>query len=346
MRAGIGSRPWVGLDLGSYSVKVVAAQGTVAGPRHRSAEVPLPGFDDGGDATHAADVVARAISEAFSRIDVSPRAARGISVGVSGPDVIVKQITLPLLDESEVGPALRFEARKHLPFDPQTMVIDFQTLGRYPSERKLDVLLAAVARDHLDRHLEPLRLLGIEPEIVDATPLALANAVAQDPDLATDAQVLLDLGNHSSHLTISQRGQPFFARRFDFGGRHFTRAVAADGRIPFAEAEEWKLAIGGDEPGLRVDWESPEFQAIQESLRRDLADELLRSFAFYRTQAQLLTLPRLWISGGSSRLPGIATRLGDMLNVPVLLLDPLNGSATRGAGPQFAQAYGLTLRAS
>ncbi|TMQ70264.1 MAG: hypothetical protein E6K80_09020, partial [Candidatus Eisenbacteria bacterium] len=283
MRAGIGSRPWVGLDLGTYSVKAVAAQGAVGGPRFRAAEVPLMGLDDQPDRSPPADLVARLVSDALGQIDLSPRAARGLSVSVSGPDVIVKQITLPLLDESEVGPALRFEARKHLPFDPQTMVIDFQVLGRYPSERKLDILLAAVARDHLERHLEPLRLLGIDPEIVDAAPLALANAIAEDPDLGEDAHVLLDLGNHSSHLTIYQRGQPFFARRFDYGGRHLTRAVAADGRIPFHEAEEWKLVVSGDQPGLRVDWESPEFQAIQESLRRDLVDELLRSFAFYRT---------------------------------------------------------------
>src|SRR5689334_16559125 len=200
MRAGIGARPWVGLDLGTYSVKVVAAQGAVGGPRFRAAEVPLMGLEDQPDRLPPADLVARRISEALERIDLSPRGNRGLSISVSGPDVIVKQISLPLLDESEVGPALRFEARKHLPFDPQTMVIDFQILGRYPSERKLDILLAAVARDHLESHLEPLRLLGIDPEIVDAAPLALANAVAEDPDLDSEAHVLLDIGNNSSHL--------------------------------------------------------------------------------------------------------------------------------------------------
>lgn len=340
----MGSRPWVGLDLGTYSVKVVAAHGSVGGPRYRAAELPLADSLEQGQSPPA-ESVAHVISGAFEALGLSPRSARGVSIGVSGPAVIVKQISLPLLDESEVGPALRFEARKHLPFDPQTMVIDFQILGRYPSERRVDILLAAVAREHLDRQLQPLGMLGIEPEIVDATPLALANAVGKDPDLADDASVLLDLGNHSSHLTIYQRGQPFFARRFDFGGHHLTRAIAVEGRIPLSEAEEWKLAVGSDQPGLRIDWEAPEFQVIHESLRRELVDEVLRSFAFYRTQAHLPTLPRLWLSGGSARLPGLAQRLGEMLNVPVLLFDPLNGTAGAG-GPQFAQAYGLTLRGS
>ena len=346
MRAGLGSRPWVGLDLGTYSIKVVSAQGAVGGTRLRAAEVPLGGPADQPDRP-SADAVARAISEGFSRLGLSPR-GRGISVGVSGSDVIVKQITLPLLDESEVGPALRFEARKHLPFDPQTMVIDYQVLGRYPSERKLDILLAAVARDHLERHMEPLRMLGLDPEIVDAAPLALANAVVQEADLGPDAHVLLDLGCSSSHLTIYQRGQPFFARRFDFGGRNLTRAIATDTRVPFAEAEEWKLAVGGDRPGLRVDWDTPEMQAIEECLRREMVEELIRSFAFYRTQAHLPGLPRIWVSGGTARLPGLSNRLGEMIGVPVVLFDPLgNGSAGPGeSGPQFAQAFGLTLSAA
>ena len=158
--------------------------------------------------------------------------------------------------------------------------------------------------------------------------------------------MLLDIGHGSSHLTIYQRGQPFFARRFDFGGRSLTRAIAADSRVPYAEAEEWKVAVGGDEPGLRVNWEAPEMQSIQECLRRELVEELHRSFAFYRTQAQLSGLQRIWISGGSSRLPELPQRLGDMLGIPVLLFDPLDDGNTgrERRGPQFAQAFGLTSR--
>ncbi|HET9325591.1 MAG TPA: pilus assembly protein PilM, partial [Candidatus Eisenbacteria bacterium] len=180
IRPTIGSRPWVGLDLGTYSVKVVAAYGAVGGPRYRAIEALMPGADQAGPSE---ETLAHAVSGALEGLGLSPRSARGVSVSVSGPGVIVKQISLPLLDESEVGPALRFEARKHLPFDPQTMVIDFQILGRYPSERRVDLLLAAVPREHLERHLKPLGLLGIEPEVVDAAPLALANAVGKDPDL-------------------------------------------------------------------------------------------------------------------------------------------------------------------
>src|SRR5262249_57474803 len=108
-------------------------------------------------------------------------------------------------------------------------------------------------------------------------------------------------------------------------------------------------AAGSEEAGLRVDWSSGEMQAISDCLRRDLVEELLRSFAFYRTIGHLPDPLRLWISGGSARLPGFAIRLSDLLGSPVILFNPLgNGAESEDgattAGPQFAQAYGLALR--
>ena len=99
-----------------------------------------------------------------------------------------------------------------------------------------------------------------------------------------------------------------------------------------------------------VDWESPELRAVSESLRHELVDELRRSFAFYRTQGRLPDPLKLWISGGSARLPGLAAHLGEMLGSPVLLFDPITSASGAGrgaansAGPQFAEAFGLALR--
>jgi len=345
MRAGIRSRPWAGIDIGSFSVKLLLAHG---GGRFTAVEEILPPAGDA--APRPPDVIARAITSALSRIGTGPRGLRGVSLGISGSDVIVKQIHLPLLDDDEVGPALRFEARKHLPFDPQTMVIDFQVLNRLPSQKRLDVLVAAVPRERLEKVIAPLNHLDLEADIVDATPLALSNALTHGEELGSGAWVLLDIGHQSSHLTLYQRGEPYFSRRLDFGGRTITQAIATGTRVPLEEAEEWKLAAGSDEPGFRVDWNSREMQAVLESLRTDLAEELRRSFAFYRTLGQLPDPMRIWLSGGSARLPGLAARLGELLGAPVVLFDPLekllrgHAAAPATPGPQFAQAYGLALR--
>ncbi len=349
MRASLVARPWAGLDLGTYSVKLLTLQPGVGTPRVGAAEAVLP--PAAGENGPGPDAVARAVAECAERAGVSLRSVRGITLGIAGPDVIVKQVELPLMDEAEVGPALRFEARKHLPFEPQAMVIDFQVLGRYVSERRVEVLIAAVTRDHLDRHLALLDRLDVAADIVDAAPLALANAALHATGGDRSARLMLDIGHTSSHLTLHQRGEPFFSRRFEFGGRHLTRAIADQLRVPFEEAEEWKLAAGSEEPGFRVDWAGRELQAVRQALERHLVDEIRRSLAFYRTLGHLAESLRLQVSGATARLPGIAGQLGGMLELPVTVFDPIAdlGGAARArvaGGPQFAQAYGLALRTS
>ena len=348
MRASLVSRPWAGLDIGGYSVKLLALQPGVGTVRVLAAEVPYPGAGVAENGP-APEIVSRAIAECADRAGFALRSMRGITVGIAGPDVIVKQIQLPLMDEAEVGPALRFETRKHLPFDPQAMVIDFQVLGRYASDRRVDVLLAAVARDHLERHLAPLALLDLSADIVDAAPLALSNAVVHAAGGDRTAQVLLDIGHAASHLTLFQRGEPYFSRRLDFGGRDLTRAISTALQVSQDEAEEWKLAAGSADPGFRVDWSGRELRAVHDALEGVLVDEVRRSLAFYRTLGHLPDPMRLHLSGNTARLPGIAERLGNLLDFPVAVFDPLEdlGGAARArveGGPQFAQAYGLSLR--
>lgn len=348
MNLGLHARPWAGLDIGEYSVKLMALQPGVGHGRHYVSEAPLRRLSN--DVALPPDAVARVISECFSLAGLSPRSFRGITLGLSGSDVIVKQLPLPLMDDAEVPGALRFEARKHLPFDPATCVLDYQILGRYPTERRLDVLLAAVPQARLDRAMAPLKLLGIEADIVDAAPLALTNSLARTGERDTEARVMLDFGHTGSWLTLHQRGAPYFARRLDFGGITVTQAISDATRVPFEEAEEWKLEAGSDAPSMRVTPDSPEMQAVQ-SCMRTLGDELRRSFTFYRTMAPLPESFSLWLSGGTARLPGVAGWLAEALDVPVLVYNPLDvlGSdlrATPPGGPQFSLAYGLALRAA
>ena len=250
------------------------------------------------------------------------------------------------MDESEIGGALRFEARKHLPFDVQTMVLDHQLLGRHPSERRLDVLLAAVSQQRLDRALAPLRELGIEANIVDAAPLALANAHAQvtgrDPIADGEARLVLDLGHRGSWFTIRQKGEPFFSRRLDWGGAQLSQAVATALGGSLEAAEAWKL-----DPGASLADPGAEAAAGCEAVER-LADELRRSLAYYGTLATLPESLTLHTCGGTTRLGGLVTLLGELLGMPASVFSPLEG-AERGSrasagGPQFAQAYGLALR--
>ncbi len=349
MNVGLRARPWAGLDLGEYSIKLLALQPGVSGARHFVAEVPVAKAAEEGPLPP--EPAARLIDECLSLAGLTPRSLAGVTLGISSSDVIVKQVQLPLMDDAEVAGALRFEARKHLPFDPATCVIDYQVLGRLPSEKRLEVLLAAVPLPRLERVLAPLKVLGVQADIVDAAPLALTNALSRGAERDTEARVMLDFGHQGSWLTLYQRGAPYFSRRLDFGGLRVSQGIARALRVPLEEAEEWKLEAGADDPSLRVEPDSPEMLAVHETLL-GLVDELRRSFAFYRTLAPLPDPFSLWLSGSTARLPGLAGQVSQLLDVPTFVFDPLDAlgadhrTTAPPGGPQFAQAYGLALRAA
>ena len=169
MKFGMGTRPWAGLDIGTHSVKLVALQPGATRGRYAEASIPRAlAIDE----LPAPAILAGLIDDCMTRIKESPRSFRGISIGVSGPDVIVKPIALPWMDDAEVAGALKFEARKHVPFELNTLVLDHQVLARNAPEQKLDVLLATVSQQRLELAIAPLRELGVEADIVDAAPLA------------------------------------------------------------------------------------------------------------------------------------------------------------------------------
>lgn len=345
MKVGLNARPWVGLDIGEYSVKLLSLRQGVGGLRPCASELPL----GAGAADASPEALGRLLADCLARAGYPVRSLRGLTLGLSGGDMIVKQVSLPLMDDDEIAGALRFEARKHLPFDPQTCVLDYQLLARVPSEKRVEVLLAAVPQARLERSLAPLRAIGVDPDIVDAAPLALTNAVSRAVEREAEARVALDIGHQGSWLTLYQRGAPYFARRLEFGGAGVTRGIAAALRVPFEEAEEWKLEAGADDPSIRVDPGSAEMEGVRGSLR-GLADELRRTFAYYRTMAPLPDPFTLWISGNTARLPGIAGELSAMLEIPTFVFDPLESvpadarAGLPAGGPQFAQAFGLALR--
>jgi Tfp pilus assembly PilM family ATPase len=120
-------------------------------------------------------------------------------------------------------------------------------------------------------------------------------------------------------------------------------AAATGASIEMAEA--WKMDAGSS-----LTQSGPEAAAARAAVE-SLGEELRRSFAFYRTIAELPELVHGCASPAApARLAGLAERLGEIVGAHVSAFSPLDGSE-RGArltagGPQYAQAYGLALRAA
>src|SRR5437899_7297018 len=66
-----------------------------------------------------------------------------------------------------------------------------------------------------------------------------------------EAFLLLDLGHLQSTVLIGCNGELTLTRAFDYGGKHFTQALTADGAL---DANAAHLMIKEGEPGMAVNF--------------------------------------------------------------------------------------------
>jgi cell division protein FtsA len=79
---------------------------------------------------------------------------------------------------------------------------------------------------------------------VAAEPFAVARSVIGDADDSTMSAILMDVGGGTTDIAVLNEGGVQGTQMFGIGGRAFTRSIAKDLDVGFAEAEKLKLGLG------------------------------------------------------------------------------------------------------
>ena len=141
----------------------------------------------------ALDVAGR--RAAFRRLLADgPGAAGNVWLVLSGGDVLVRPVTLPLAAEEALRDAVGFELDRFTPFAAGHAFFDFRVTGRDSAAQRLELELAVASRALVDRRLAELQELG-------ATVLGVSTA-----DDLSGAAAPLNL------LATEQRGRPAVSR--------------------------------------------------------------------------------------------------------------------------------------
>lgn len=117
-----------------------------------------------------------------------------------GDCVTWRTFFLPFRDRKRLQQTIPFELESQVPFALDEVVIDHQVVGRDRSGTT--VLAALVLKRDLERHLELLAAAGLDPKVVDVSPLAALNTLNLVPDLPP-THVFIDF--HSPYCTVALR---------------------------------------------------------------------------------------------------------------------------------------------
>ncbi len=338
-------KPVVGLDIGSSSIKAVELRGSTQGYELLSFGLePLAQDTVVDGAIMDAPLVAAGISSIFDRQKVK---TKNVATSVSGHSVIVKRVTLPVMSEEELYERIQAEASQHIPFDIADVNLSYQLLESVDAQ--MDVLLVAVKKDKILNHTNVLAQAGKTPTVVDIDAFALQNCyeVNYDPDPGQTV-ALLNVGASVMNINIVRGGVPLFTRDVSVGGNQYTDALQKELDLSFEDAE--RLKHGDSIAGVAEEQRA----TILRSVSDILILEIQKTFDFFRATASGESIQRIYVAGGSARVPGLVDLLREEFAMPVEEMYPFrkivinpgrhNEEQIRELAPRLAIAVGLALR--
>ena len=328
----------IGLDLGRRCVKAAVLKGTFRGYEVEDFLSLEPEAPDDGTAPSDAAVYAAA-KAILDTID-QPQAT--VVVGMPAGRLSTWLLEMPFSDTKRLEATLPFEVENYVPWDLETVVLDYQVIEKGPPAK---VFAAMAPRDRIQRLLDGLTEAGVDPRYVTVDAAALASLVPdlheeededEDPDEPGPVRstVVLDLGATRTLISVVHAGQPRWIRSLDRGADFLTKHDL-------------------DDPPDPEDLEEDDAQA--ELARRARVKKVRRTWAG-DVRATLLAadqagfaIERVLLCGGGSHVHGLADLVHDATGIDA---DPLplprgqvNPEDSPLPEPEHALAYALALRA-
>lgn len=347
------SKTYVGIDIGSFSIKIVELSRFGRKTRVENyIQFQVPSQDDSlfrvfGE-QHLlllSDKMAEILNSLLKKAGIREKKAF-----LSVPDfsTFFTTFELPPMTMSEIPKAVEFEARHHIPFPLSEVTFDWQTIKAQEElggRKSHKVLLVAVPNKVLQQYkrmatLSDLHLKGLEAEAFALMRSSVEKTEKEEPIC------LVDIGYTSTTISVAENGLLRQSYSFDISANSLTRALVNSLKINWQEAEKTKQKFGLDPKKHSV------FLALRpqiDSISREI-EKVCQNF--YQTEGR--KVEDVILAGGAACLPGLKEYFKVFLKKEVKITDPFYSSnisyppllegRLKEIGPSFAIAIGLALR--
>ncbi len=337
-----------GLDVGSSSIKMVELEG-----KGDNLNLVNLGFENLPSDTIIDGQIMElnTVSDVIRNLCVNHGVnADNVVTGVSGHSVIIKNIVLPRMSREELEESIDWHAEEHIPYDLADVSLDYQVTAE--TSEATHVLIAACKRERIDSMRQAIQLSGRQPVVIDVDTFALQNCYEANYHPAeSDVVTLLNIGASTMNVNIVKGSRSLFTRDITVGGSQFTDVLQRNLGLSYQQAEAVKRgavsAPNADEKAI---------EPLMSNVTEVVANEIQKTFDFYRatTEDNHTVVQKILISGGGSKLQGLAQELSARLELPVEVLNPFRNIKVDNrkfdAGyiseimPEMAVAVGLAIR--
>jgi type IV pilus assembly protein PilM len=308
----VAGRSAIGLDIGTSGVRAAEVhfgKGEITLAKFGQVALQDGAVRDGE--VMDIEAVGRAIKELWSHTKFS---SNKVVLGVANQKVIVRQIDIPYLRGDELKRSLPFQVQDYIPMPVEHAVLDFHPLEEVEDEgnRLLRGLLVAASREMVLNAVHAAQKGGLTPTTVDLSSFAVLRSLGRGGllGLSGESEALVDIGARVTNIIVHEGGSPRFIRILLMGGQDLTEAMAERMGVSIPQAETLKqqggLGSDGDPAGR-----------VLESAVATFVDEVRGSLDYFQASQSASRIGRILVTGGGSRLTGLAERLAQITRIPV-----------------------------
>lgn len=339
----------LGIDIGTSSIKIVQlAEKRGAAVLETYGEIALGPYHEADVGQAVNPPVEKAVEALTDLVREANITARIGGVGIPLSASLISLITLPTKNTGDLEAMVPIEARKYIPVPigevsldwfviPESEATFLSASGRTRAPNSTDVLLVAIHNSALARADALAKGATITPRFYEIEPFSMARSAYEH---STKPTMLIDFGASGTRIYIIEFGIIDVSHTITKGGQDITSALAKSQSLTFGEAEKLKREKGlaGTDAG--------------ESTLNYIFAEAKRIFLTYQRK-EGKAISQVVLIGGGAQLAGMDNRARQEFDAPVVMADPFARVQTpafikdvlSGAGPTFATAIGLALRA-
>jgi type IV pilus assembly protein PilM len=290
--------------------------------------IPPDTIVDGAILNHSG--VVDAVRALFDRLKIKQRE---VALAISGNALIIKKIFVPAMTPDELEEQVPWEAEHHIPFNRNDVEIDYQALGGKNAQGQMELLLVAAKKEVVADYAAVAREASLTPVVVDVAAFAMQNGFEASYGVTNDVVALVNVGASLSNINILAGGTSAFTRDVTSGGNSFTDDIKRHLGVSGEEAEALKVAFTDGDASADV-------ARILQMTAQSMAGEFQKSIDFFLASHPDTTIGKIFLSGGSARVPPLLAAIEQRARVPVEIMEPFRDSGSSGMDPAFLRSHG------
>jgi len=335
----------IGVDIGSSLIKIVELEGLPKSPILTNYEVKKLA----SEAIVDGEIMDRGlvINTMKEMINDMKLKNKKVVISIYGKSVIVKRIQMEKMKRSEIAESIKWEAEQQIPFDVNSIELDYAVVNPDRPDGKMDVLLVAAKKDAILQKIDLLHEVGLDVKKMDISSFAINNIYEFNTDQPKGQFIsLVSVGFEDTSISFIDDGVFMFTRGNPTASKRFVYELQK--RFGITEDDAIDIILGKSKDKYNND----EINAALYDFVDSISISIERNLTYLTRDKE--HIDKIILSGGGALIPGFSELLAKHFGTKVEIIDPfakvsikegIKADDLKNIAPIIAEACGLALRA-